>query len=92
MTGVKANNFHEFNRVAAILRNSGYEVINPADHGCSESLSWSDYMRMDIADLIECDLIATLDGWELSKGARLEVHIAKELGMDVLDYRELINK
>ena len=43
--------------------------------------TWVDYMRADVRALLECDVIATLPGWEQSRGARIEVSIAAELGM-----------
>ena len=30
-----------------------------------------------------CDSVATLHGWEKSRGATLEVHVAQALGMQV---------
>ena len=44
--------------------------LNP---GCG---TWNDCMRRDIAALMNCDTLATLPGWEHSKGAGLEVLIA----------------
>lgn len=90
MSGVKDHNFPEFNRVTALLRNEGYIVINPAEFGVIEGWSWEDYMKKDIAELVYVDIVATLDNWEDSEGARLEVYIAKELGIEVIPYRELI--
>jgi hypothetical protein len=48
-------------------------------------------MRRDIAELVTCDAIAALDGWERSRGASLEVYIAKALGMPVHCAYELAN-
>ena len=39
-------------------------------------------MRADIAVLVTCESVAMLDGWTASRGARLEHHIATELGME----------
>ena len=38
-------------------------------------------MRADIAELVKCDGVALLPGWERSRGASLEAHIAHSLGM-----------
>ena len=34
-------------------------------------------------------MLVTLDGWDWSKGARLEVHVANELGIKVKGYKTL---
>jgi hypothetical protein len=41
-------------------------------------------MRADIALLLGCDYIYMLRGWELSKGAKLELDVASSCGIEVL--------
>ena len=84
MTGYPDFNIPAFNAAAAHLRALGYEVLNPVDGGADEAKSWSDYLRDDIVLIAQSDAIAVLPGWEMSRGARLEVHIAHQLGMTVL--------
>jgi len=81
MTGIKDFNFPAFNQMSARLRAVGYDVANPADNGAETGKPWGHYMRLDIAQMLTCDGVAFLDGWTNSKGARLESHIATELGM-----------
>ena len=50
--------------------------------------TWQCYMRYDIAELVFCDGIYMLDGWETSKGATEELRIATMLGMEVYFQRE----
>lgn len=84
MTGLPEHNFPAFNAAEVRLQQVGYSTMNPARHGANDpSMTWSDYMRRDIADLLTVDGIALLDDWEASRGARLEVHIAQQLGIDV---------
>lgn len=47
--------------------------------------TWDYYMRRCIAELINCDLVLTLPDWEDSRGAKLEVHIARALSIEVKD-------
>jgi hypothetical protein len=81
MSGIPELNFPAFNAAAAQLRVDGYEVINPAEITTDHGARWEDCLRLDIAQLVTCEAIALLPGWENSRGARLEEHIASELGM-----------
>jgi methylmalonyl-CoA mutase cobalamin-binding subunit len=89
MTGLPDLNFPAFHRAAATLRESGYEVVNPAEIDEAEpapraARTWADCLRRDIQALVDCTAIALLPGWEHSRGAKLEKHIATELGMRVI--------
>lgn len=90
MTGLPELNFPAFHAMASRLRAAGYAVINPAelDHPTKD---WSDCLRRDIVALMECCTVATLSGWEHSKGARLEVLIADRLGMPVVSAHDLVS-
>jgi hypothetical protein len=91
MTGFEDYNFPAFNKMAADLRARGYVVENPAEHGVVEGADWADYMAYDLTRLGLCGQVAVLPGWENSKGARLEVHIARELGMKVVNAHDLVS-
>jgi len=89
MTGIPDHNFPAFNAAAAVLRQAGFEISNPADNGASDAVvvagdrTWADYVRKDLLDMLGCEGLALLDGWHASKGARLEYHVAAELGMPI---------
>lgn len=83
MTGLPEFNFPAFNEAAARLRTVGFSVFNPAENGTEKS--WEEFMRLDIKAVADSDLIAVLPGWQKSRGAALEVHIARALSMPVLD-------
>ena len=83
MTGLPEFNFPAFNAMAATMRAEGWHVENPAEHGHVEGAEWEDYLRYDIARLATCECIMLLPGWSKSRGARLEVHIARQLGMAI---------
>jgi len=89
MTGLPALNFPAFAEMTANLRANGHTVTNPAELN-PDGGSWNDCMRRDIAALMKCDTVATLPGWEHSKGARLEVLIAERLGMTVVNAHDLV--
>lgn len=83
MSGIPAFNFPAFNDAARLLMKAGYEVVNPADNGVVEGWNWADYLRLDLKLMLDCDAVATLDGWVDSRGAWLEVSTARALGMSV---------
>lgn len=83
MTGLPELNFPAFHAAAAKLRSQGIEVVNPAEIAMEEPISWEKCMRADIKALCDCDAIALMPGWEKSKGAHLELHIAHRLGLEV---------
>jgi len=48
-------------------------------------------MRADITELVKYEAIAMLPGWQLSRGATLEHHIATQLGLKVINLNDLNN-
>jgi len=81
MTGLPDLNFPAFHAEADRLRALGYEVSNPAEINPDPTAGWEACMRADIAQLVTCDAVRLLDGWESSRGASLEAHIAHRLDM-----------
>ena len=86
MTGYPEFNFPAFHAAAALWRGEGYRVFNPAENFKGRTdLPRADYMREDLAQVMKADIVAVLKGWEQSAGARLEVAMARELDLPVVD-------
>lgn len=95
MTGIEHWNFPAFAAAVADLRSAGYDVVSPHEValpcGCSggparcgaDEHTWAEYLRGDLVALLDCTAVALLPGWESSRGAALETHVAKALGMPV---------
>lgn len=85
MSNLPEFNYPAFFAATDRLELAGYGVINPARiegrEGCK---SWLDFMRASLMDLAACDGIALLDGWQDSRGAALEAHIARSLDLPVM--------
>lgn len=86
MSGIPDNNFPAFHHWAARLRSQGHTVVSPAE--IPESDTWENCLRADLRELCGCDTIALMPGWENSKGANLELHVAHRLGMAVMQLHE----
>lgn len=87
MTGIVLFNHAAFNAAALKLRAEfpAATVYSPAEVTLPEDdQSWANYMRAGITDLVKCDTIYVLKGWENSDGATLELTIARSLGMQVI--------
>lgn len=84
MTGRPEFNYPAFHAVAAELRAVGHHVENPAENHEPECKSWSGYMRLALAQLVFCEAIYMLRGWERSKGARIEFDLAKALNIELM--------
>ena len=90
MTGLPDLNFPAFNAYAAALRAKGLQVVNPTEINAQNPDNWASCMRADIKALCDCDAICLMPGWESSRGAHLELHIAHRLELAVLYVHDLV--
>lgn len=81
MSGLPDLNYPAFDAQAAKLRAKGCHVENPAEN--PECDSWEAYMRAAITQLMTCDTIVLLPGWDKSRGACIEHRLAGDLGMRI---------
>lgn len=98
MAGIENFNHKRFDEAAELLVERGYQVVNPADLDRTLGLPQSDVggpwdvtaelrawcLKGDIRQLVDCDAIVLLDGWEDSQGANIELLVARAIGLDVL--------
>lgn len=88
MSGVPELNGPAFREAARVIREAhpDWELISPFEMDTYEDVTtwtWKDYMRRDIEAILYADAIALLPGWMSSRGARLEHHVAREMGLDI---------
>ncbi|SMO48300.1 DUF4406 domain-containing protein [Solitalea koreensis] len=98
MTGVADLNRSKFDQAEQLLKNEGFEPVNPhkLDHSANVNESWEEFMRVDLAELLKCDAIALIDDWHDSKGAIIEFRLAQDLKMPYIilgsDIKSIVRK
>lgn len=90
MSGLPEFNYPAFHTAAKRLRDLGFDVENPAENPEPHCGSWLGYMRMAVTQLVRCDGVALLPGWQDSKGARVEYDLANRLGLVVMREAEIL--
>lgn len=89
MRGLPDNNFPEFHRVANILRDTGHDVLNPADSFDGKpGVDRHDCLRHDIQLILISDAVVVIAGWGNSPGACFEVAEAWQIGVPVYEYKQ----
>lgn len=68
----------------------GFDYFNPLETPPppKDAHVWQYYMRRSISELCEADAILVLPGWEDSRGCQLEVFVAQNLGIPVIDFKD----
>lgn len=92
MTGHVDFNYPAFHEAGAYLKEHGHRFLSPA-HGRfghprtapapDEAKPWESYMRESLKQMLYCDRILMLPGWENSRGATIEKELAETLGMTI---------
>jgi hypothetical protein len=103
ISGKPKGNIMEFERAAQELRQHGYKIVSPVELDqkeqiCTEeveagSKEWRFLLARDIEIITSTETqgLFVLPGWQDSRGARLEVHVAMELGKPVVSWPERVS-
>lgn len=103
MTGIPHHNVPAFDAARDYLQSCGYDPVSPPDitrrladrvkgihsDGTIEPEAYCLLVRKDFEELLECKSVYVLPGWRESRGAKLEVALAIQLGLPIYDYKEL---
>jgi len=81
------NYYIKFLRENGRLFSHGFEPVNPAAF-ISANEPWEKAMKKALRMMLLCDGVSLLPDWKKSKGAKIEVSLARKLGMDVRTCKE----
>lgn len=90
ISGTPHLNKQSFAAAESFVRHMGHEAFNPLKNGLRFTAPWADHMRTDIKALMDCDALIYLQGHERSRGASLEVDIARRIGMRCMSLQEFM--
>lgn len=74
-----------FDTLKEYFTQKGFEVVSPIDIVIDPGTEWKAAMKICIAALIDCDFIYPMSNTWDSKGAMIELDLAKALDILVLD-------
>lgn len=83
MSGCVNYNYDNFNEAARRFRADGWDIENPAENTPPQCMTWQGYMRIALQQMLTCESVILLPGWERSTGANVELYVARALGMKV---------
>lgn len=89
ITGIPEKNLPAFEKAEQDLVDAGYAVLNPRtlEATAPPDATYQWFLRKALGMLLMADVVALLDGWEESNGARLEQYVALTCGMPCLPIR-----
>jgi hypothetical protein len=73
----------KFYEAEQLLRQKGYDVVNPTTSIIPSSAPFEVHLAFDIITLLGCSAIYMLADWQSSKGATIENSVAKITGKDI---------
>lgn len=100
MTGIEGYNFPKFNRYETILTEKGYEVVNPV-HICKKykekevlasTKVFNQMVNEELQELVKCDAIFLLDGWNESEGSKLELENALMHDLKIITEEDILQR
>lgn len=91
MRGYPELNFPLFRSVTERFRAAGHTVVSPVEIGERDNLTLgpnrggASYLKADLVEVLDCDAMVLLPGWEKSVGARCEAAVGVSLGFQFYD-------
>lgn len=85
ITGAPNLNIHKFSAAEEFLKQFAYVVLNPHTLRHWHDKKWWSYMRVCLREMCSATQVVVLDDWKYSRGAKIEVLVARWLNIPVLE-------
>jgi hypothetical protein len=102
MSGLPDHGLPAFREAARVLRLRGYTIVSPVELDEADGFDpetevtsgdpvWAGFLARDLRVVTDerVHAVVVLPDWHLSRGARLEVHVARELGKPILRFPDM---
>ena len=87
ITGMHELNIKAFEEAEKYINSvKGHIAVNPFNLDNDGCESWESFMRRDIKALMDCDRLVYLEGSMSSRGAQLEIYIARSLFIPTITF------
>lgn len=77
-----------FAKRAESFKRKGFKAVSFLDNGLSQDASYEAHMRADIALMLTCDSVYMMEGWQNSRGAKMEHDVAEICGLEIFYEKE----
>lgn len=67
----------------ATLSRAGHKPVSPFEVYAGKNPTYAEHIGYDMIALMGCDAIMLCNGWQFSKGCRIEAKVAEEFGLEV---------
>lgn len=70
--------------IKAALSRAGHRPITPFDNYAGKKATYIDHITQHERIIAYCDAIFLCEGWQFSRGCRIEAHFAQEFGKQIM--------
>lgn len=84
ITGIEEEARLLFEEAEFKLWGEGWQPVNPMKLDHNHGKTWAEYMRLGVAELMKCEALFALSNWKDSEGAKIEIRLAKEVGIKII--------
>ena len=85
IAGMPHGNKPAFATAEQLWKDAGWEVVNPSTFAANKGRPWEKCLAYDLSFMLNCHAVAHLGGWQKSRGASLEINLARVLGLPIYE-------